>query len=113
MIAVADHRLRIRLLTRGVNMRRSFCFGMGLALAVMALGGMHFRGADGCAIAPRLGQHVAISDETAIIVWEAEQQLEHFIRSATFETDAKDFGFLVPTPSQPTLHEVDQQAFTD
>jgi len=79
----------------------------------MALGGLHFRGADGCAIAPRLGEHVEISDETAIIVWEAEQQLEHFIRSATFETDAKDFGFLVPTPTQPTLHEVDQQAFSD
>jgi hypothetical protein len=69
------------------------------------------RPADGCAALPPLGRYVRISDETAIIVWDAEQQVEHFIRSATFETDAENIGFLVPTPSQPTLHEVDQGAF--
>jgi hypothetical protein len=84
---------------------------VGLILAVLGTAAWLDRPADGCAAMPPLGRYVRISDETAIIVWEAEQQVEHFIRSATFETDAESIGFLVPTPSQPTLHEVDQGAF--
>lgn len=92
-------------------MRHPCWFGIGLAITAIVVGGLQYRAADGCAALPPLGRYVAISDETAIIVWDKEQQLEHFIRSATFETDAENFGFLVPTPSQPTLHEVDQGAF--
>ena len=57
------------------------------------------------------GADVRISDETAIIVWDAQQQVEHFIRSATFETDAESIGFLVPTPTQPELEESGNEAF--
>jgi hypothetical protein len=64
-----------------------------------------------CATAPREGDHVSIHDETALIVWDAEAKVQHFIRRATFDTQAKDFGFLVPTPSRPELDEAHDYTF--
>ena len=59
----------------------------------------------GCAVAPRLDEDVTITDEAALIIWDKDTQTEHFIRNANFQTASTDFGFLVPTPSVPTLHE--------
>jgi hypothetical protein len=52
-----------------------------------------------------------INEETAIIIWDAVNKTEHFIRRSTYKTDAKDFGFLVPTPTQPFLAESRDLAF--
>lgn len=65
----------------------------------------------GCAPAPHAGELVQIADEQAVIVWNEQTKVEHFIRRARFATDAKDFGFLVPTPSQPTLAAADDSMF--
>jgi hypothetical protein len=65
----------------------------------------------GCAVAPREGDHVAIASETALIIWDAEAKVQHFIRRATFDTKADDFGFLVPTPSRPDLGEAHDYTF--
>jgi Uncharacterized protein conserved in bacteria (DUF2330) len=46
-----------------------------------------------------------------MIVWDAKSKTEHFVRQANFETNAKDFGFLVPTPTVPELGEVDGALF--
>jgi hypothetical protein len=62
--------------------------------------------ARACAPAPRPGEIVRITNEAALIVWDPKTRTEHFIRSASFATTAKDFGFLVPTPSKPELSEV-------
>ena len=40
-----------------------------------------------------------------VILWDAATQTEHFIRRASFKSEAEDFGFLVPTPTQPALNE--------
>ena len=64
-----------------------------------------------CAVAPHANQAVAIADESAIIIWDAASKTEHFIRRASFQTGAKDFGFLVPTPSKPELAEASDAAF--
>lgn len=47
-----------------------------------------------------------------MIVWDAARRVEHFIRRARFDTAARDFGFLVPTPAQPTLAEASDELFT-
>jgi hypothetical protein len=62
--------------------------------------------AKACAPAPPPGAFVEIAEETALIVWNAEAKQEHFIRRGAFRTGAKDFGFLVPTPSKPELEAV-------
>ena len=62
---------------------------------------------------------VRVVSERALIVWDAANQTEHFIRGAVFDTTvsdgtesiAKDFGFLVPTPTTPDLAEADPQVF--
>ena len=64
-----------------------------------------------CAPAPPLGGQVSILDESALIVWDAERRVQHFIRRATFQSDAQDFGFLVPTPAKPELGEVPDEVF--
>lgn len=46
-----------------------------------------------------------------IIVWDEKNRVEHFIRDASFNAKGKDFGFIAPTPTKPTLHEVDRKAF--
>jgi hypothetical protein len=55
---------------------------------------------------------VDIAEESAIILWDARSRTEHFIRRATFASDTPDFGFLVPTPTQPALAEASDAAFT-
>jgi hypothetical protein len=69
--------------------------------------------AEACAPAPRVGDFIQIADETAIIAWDAEKHVEHFVRRASFRTQGKDFGFLVPTPSRPELAEVPDTLFWD
>jgi hypothetical protein len=67
--------------------------------------------APACAVA--VNQSVEIADESAIIIWDANTKTQHFIRRATFNTTASDLGFLVPTPSKPTLTEADDKAFAE
>ena len=67
----------------------------------------------GCAPAPPPHHHVDIVAEQAVIVWDPTTGTEHFIRRADFGTDAPAFGFLVPTPSVPTLAEAPDRVFAD
>ena len=55
---------------------------------------------------------INIAEESAIIIWDTATRTQHFIRRASFETKAKDFGFLVPTPTVPKLEESDDAAFS-
>jgi hypothetical protein len=64
-----------------------------------------------CAPVPGEGRFVRIDTEEAFIVWDQGAKREHFIRRAAFDTDAKDFGFLVPTPSRPELAEAEDATF--
>jgi hypothetical protein len=65
--------------------------------------------AEACAVASV--DPVAMAAEEALVVWDAEARVEHFVRRASFETGAKDFGFLVPTPGKPELAEADGGVF--
>ena len=64
-----------------------------------------------CAMVPHAGETARIAEESALIVWDAKRGVEHFIRRAVFDTAAKDFGFLVPTPTVPELGEADAAVF--
>lgn len=64
-----------------------------------------------CATAPPESESVRLEAEDALIVWDQKSGTEHFIRRAQFQTASKDFGFLVPTPSQPVLAEADDGVF--
>lgn len=61
------------------------------------------------------GYPVRIADQEVLIVWDSENQTEHFVRRANFQSEAapKDFGFLVPTPTQPKLSEAPDLVFRE
>lgn len=59
------------------------------------------------------GEQVQITDESAIIVWDEARHAEHFIRRASFQTTARNFGFLVPSPATPTLSAVGDAPFEE
>jgi hypothetical protein len=80
-----------------------------LPLAVIAI--HNPRQAPACAVVPHSGQSVGVNGEEAIIVYDSKSGTEHFIRRANFQTEAPDFGFLVPTPAKPELGEVNASIF--
>lgn len=74
------------------------------------------------AIAPSIGhacmgigepdQPVRFAGQTNIVIWDAEREVEHFIRDARFETKGKDLGFIAPTPTRPEIEAVSSSAFS-
>ena len=84
-------------------------FAIGLCLCCLPLSLCKPSVVIGCAAAPPRGYEVSIHEELALITWNPQTQIEHFVRVANFQTKAPDFGFLVPTPSEPTLTEVDAE----
>jgi hypothetical protein len=67
--------------------------------------------APACCPAPPSGKAVVNADQTVLIIWDAATKTEHFIRQASFKSEADDFGFLVPSPTQPELDESGNEAF--
>ena len=53
-----------------------------------------------------------MTKETAIVIWNSKTKTEHFIRQANFNTEAKDFGFIVPLPSVPDFAVANPDAFS-
>ena len=53
-----------------------------------------------CCPAPPSGKPVVNADQTVILIWDPATKTEHFIRKATFKSEADDFGFLIPSPTQ-------------
>ncbi len=92
------------MLKRSASWLLAVCALMPLALTINPL-------AYGCAAVGRKSVPIRIASEEAVIVWDAAHHREDFIRRATFQTPAKDFGFLVPTPATPTLAKADAAVF--
>ena len=68
--------------------------------------------APACCPAPMRGNFVVNADQTVILIWNPDTQTQHFIRKASFKSDARDVGFIVPTPAEPELAESDNKAFS-
>ncbi|MBN8612183.1 MAG: DUF2330 domain-containing protein [Deltaproteobacteria bacterium] len=77
---------------------------MLLASLALAAAAYEVDGAQACAGIGR-GGRVSVRGEEALIVWDEARQVEHFVRRAYFDGQREDFGFLVPTPTQPQLAE--------
>lgn len=63
-----------------------------------------------CIVSP--GEEVLMTHENVVIVWDEKSQTQHFIRQANFDSKAKEFGFIVPTPSEPDFSVANQEAFS-
>lgn len=54
---------------------------------------------------------VVNADQTVLIIWDASTNTQHFIRRASFKAEGDDFGFIIPSPEQPTLDESGNEVF--
>jgi hypothetical protein len=88
---------------RDIAIRAIAC---GIVVAALSL-----RCCFACATLAYRDSSVNVGAESAIIVWNSATQTEHFIRSATFNATGPDFGFVVPTPTVPTITTADPSAF--
>src|SRR5687767_4195076 len=65
-----------------------------------------------CSLVTPLNHIVRMGGELVLIVWNPETKTQHFVRTVQFESkDPCDFGFLIPTPTEPELAEADFHAF--
>jgi hypothetical protein len=85
---------------------------MALSIGVLGLATGSFPVASACCPVFPEGKRVVNADQAVIIIWDSARKIQHFIRKASFRSEADNFGFLVPTPSQPELAESDDEAFT-
>src|SRR5262245_40554170 len=45
----------------------------------------------------------SISQEHVVMIFDKENETEHFVREVRFDAGDDSFGFVVPTPTQPTV----------
>jgi hypothetical protein len=85
--------------------------GVILSLAALVVSSVMLDPAPACCPAPPSGKPVVNADQTVLIIWDTATNTQHFIRQPSFKSAADDFGFLVPTPTQPELAESGNEAF--
>jgi hypothetical protein len=51
--------------------------------------------------------------QKAFLTWDADEKVETFTVQPKFEGNAADFGMVIPTPSQPKLHEMPRDFFKE
>lgn len=64
-----------------------------------------------CSVGP-YGMPVVFNGQTNLVVWDSKNKTEHFVRSANFDSKAKDIGFIAPTPSKPDIAEAQSDVFS-
>jgi hypothetical protein len=80
-------------------------------ILILLMVGLSATLAPACCPVPPPGKPVVNADQTVIMIWDPATKVQHFIRKATFKSEADDFGFIIPTPSQPELDESGNDAF--
>jgi Uncharacterized protein conserved in bacteria (DUF2330) len=85
------------------------------SLAVVALAtGLASHRADACGafFGKASGPHPpSLASEQVLLIYDAEQRHEHFIREVAFRGDGTPFGFVVPTPARPEVAKVANNPF--
>jgi hypothetical protein len=80
---------------------------LGLLLCVLALVVLLAPDARACGIISSrlIGEKPSASHEHVLIIYDQSTETEHFIRRVRFVNADGTFGFVVPTPSLPTVHD--------
>src|SRR6185369_16266973 len=79
------------------------------ALAFLALEPQSARAA--CCYFSAKDQDILQPAQKVFISWDPAKQQETFTVQPKFEGNARDFGMVIPTPSQPKLHEMPRDFF--
>src|SRR4051812_47363643 len=79
------------------------------ALAVVALAAAHADAA--CCYFSAKNADILQPAQKVFLTWDPEEKVETFTVQPKFEGNALDFGMVIPTPSQPKLHEMPRDFF--
>lgn len=86
--------------------------GVVLALALM---GSSAGDSHACGVFVRNAATVRVPSlhvEEVLVIHDADEQRQHFIRRVTFRDAAEPFGFVIPTPSRPEVAKVSGDPFS-
>ncbi len=86
--------------------RRALLGGVvGLGVGALALASPFGpRAARACGVFSKGPRLPSLSRELALIVFDPDQHLQHFYRELVFREAKQPFGFVIPTPSEPSIH---------
>src|SRR6202047_1790452 len=99
------------LTTGGLKMtRRASC--MPLAALAMAISVFYAPDAQAaCCYFSAKNADILQPAQKAFLTWDPVEKVETFTVQPKFEGNALDFGMVIPTPSQPKLHEMPRDFF--
>src|SRR5271165_4502163 len=83
-----------------------------LPLAALAVGWLTPAGAEAaCCYFSAKNADILQPAQKVFISWDPVKKMESFTVQPKFEGNALDFGMVIPTPSQPKLHEMPRDFF--
>ena len=82
-----------------------------LALALLVINLSHVQAA--CCYFAAKDKDVLQPAQKAFLTWDPVEKVETFTVQPKFEGNASDFGMVIPTPSQPKLHEMPRDFFKE
>src|SRR3978361_1522941 len=94
---------------RGSFMRSSGLFWTAAALTLLALNASGVQAA--CCYFSAKNTDILQPAQKVFITWNPKEKVETFTVQPKFEGNAVDFGMVIPTPSQPKLHEMPRDFF--
>ena len=89
---------------------RRFLTGGGIVAAALALG-MTSSAQAACCYFSAKNTDILQPAQKAFLTWDPDTKTETFTVQPRFEGNALDFGMVIPTPSQPKLHEMPRDFF--
>src|SRR5258708_5584509 len=88
--------------------RRTVCWAaLGVALGVASTSNAR----AACCYFSAKNADILQPAQKAFLTWDPVEKVETFTVQPKFEGNALDFGMVIPTPSQPKLHEMPRDLF--
>src|SRR5271163_3365435 len=85
-----------------------FCLGLALLAGLAILPSL---GTAACCYFSAKNADILQPAQKAFLTWDPDEKIETFAVQPKFEGNALDFGMVIPTPSQPKLHEMPRDFF--
>src|SRR5207244_1878642 len=86
---------------------RWLILGSIFSLTAVSSGGLH----GACCYFSAKNADILQPAQKAFLTWDPDEKMETFTVQPKFEGNALDFGMVIPTPSQPKLHEMPRDFF--
>jgi Uncharacterized protein conserved in bacteria (DUF2330) len=85
--------------------------GLLVAVALTAIAGSPAAGEAACCYFSAKNADILQPAQKAFLTWDPVEKVETFTVQPKFEGNALDFGMVIPTPTQPKLHEMPRDFF--